>query len=255
MPAQKRSIELAVFDLDGVIYDIPPYEETSSKIGPSSWNVLFSRLGIYDQHEQLKRKFISGEFKSYIEWSTAACEALKEFGLRKGIFEGIINTRQMAPNAQYVVDELHRNGIKVATISGSFGSLSKKAKRVLGLDAYVAHCNLLFDSQGVLTAWKLERCDYAHKPSSLRRLAKRFRIGVDRCAYIGHEVNDIQALRTAGLGIALNATKESVIKAADVDCHGDISKILGPILSLPDQIDDPETMDRNLCVPELTARG
>lgn len=246
MPMQDRSIGLAVFDLDGVIYDIPPHKETSSRVGPSSWNVIFSRLGLYDRHEQLKRKFISGELKSYIEWTNAACEVLKEFGLKKEIFDGIIDTRQMTPNAKFVIDQLHRHGIKVATISGSFESLSIKAKRILALDAHEAHCNLVFNSKGLLTRWKLKRCDYRDKLPTLRRMTRRFKIGIDQCAYIGHEVNDVQALQIAGLGIALNATKKSVIEAADINLQGDISEILRPILSIDPPTEDDKPTARSL---------
>jgi len=225
-----RRIKFVVLDGDGVIYDLPIKQEDSPKVAASTWNVLFSRLGIYEEHERLKRKFIAGEFKSYVEWTNAACKVLKDFGLKKKIFEDVMETRQIAAGVSETVSELRKHGIIVATISGSFEGLSQRAKSTLPLDAYAGHCRLIFDRKGSLSDWRLRRCDYEDKVSVMRRMGRKFGVGVDECSFVGHEVNDIPALKASGLGIALNAHKEKVRRAADISVKGDVTAILKLIL-------------------------
>ena len=57
---QKR-IELIFFDMDGVLFDVSKYNEFGEKVAVSTWNAVFDELGIYQEHERLKKLFISGE--------------------------------------------------------------------------------------------------------------------------------------------------------------------------------------------------
>ncbi len=47
--------------MDGVLFNVSKYNEFGEKVAVSIWNAVFDELGIYQEHERLKKLFISGE--------------------------------------------------------------------------------------------------------------------------------------------------------------------------------------------------
>lgn len=208
--------KLVFFDGDGVLFDTPGYEENNQRIALSSWNVVFHKLGIYDEHEKLKEKFLKHEFRSYMEWTDAAVRVLQQKGLHRNTFKEIIYSRPLMPGAFDTIWELRQKRAATAVITGSFHALAARAKRILSLDYAAGHCKLNFDSAGRLKSWDLVPCDFDGKVIYFKKIADIAEVAYSECAYVGDNVNDIPIFKEVGLAIAFNATKEEVRKAADV---------------------------------------
>lgn len=83
-------INTVVFDLDGTI------------VKGGSWPTLFRAMGASNEHADLLRRYMAGEFKSYMEWSDEACSVLKEKCLTKNLFYEVINGAPLTDGAEYV---------------------------------------------------------------------------------------------------------------------------------------------------------
>jgi len=212
----QKKIKLIFFDIDGVLFDVADYKESSKKVGKGSCSAVFDQAGIYNEHERLKEMFIKGYFPSYTEWTDEACRVLQKHGLTKEKFMKIINGRPLMSGAKETLNELRKRGYKTVLITGTFKALAKKAEKLLGLDSIIAHCDLIFDEKGHLKEWKLIPCDFEGKIEYLNKLAMKFNLSPQECAYIGDEVNDVAVLKKAGLSIAFNSSKKEVKEAAHI---------------------------------------
>ncbi len=227
MSRGQKGIGMVFFDVDGVLFDVPEYEESGEKVAVSTWNAIFDKLGIYHEHERLKEMFISGRFPSYMEWTDEACKVLQQHGLTRKIFMEVINGRPPMRGAGEALQELKRRGYKTAVITGSFKALAMRAQKLFGIDHVVAHCELIFGKNGKLEGWKLTPCDYQEKALYFKEIAKKFGLSPSQCAYVGDDVNDIPIFREAGFTISFNSRKGSVKKAAHVVIdEKDLRKIL-----------------------------
>lgn len=222
--------KMIFFDMDGVLIDVSNYQESGSKVGVSTWHVVFDSLGILDEHRRLKERFKAGEFSSYMEWTDEACKVLKKHGLTEAKFSEIINRQPLMRGAKEAIAELKKQGYKTAVITGSFSALAERVQRELGVDDAVASCNLEFDGEGRLEGWKLLPCDYEGKVDAFLQIAEKDGVVPSECVYIGDEVNDISIFRKVGLSIAFNCNKQEVKDVVDIIVVGnDLRLILGSI--------------------------
>jgi phosphoserine phosphatase len=211
-----RKIKIIVFDIDGVIFDVSEYTEGGKKVAVSTWNALFDKAGIYDEHERLKQMYIDGKFKSYMKWTDEACRVFKKHGLTKKKFMEMINERHLIKGAKETLQVLRKKDYKTATITGGFDALAKKAQMLLGIDYTVSHCKLIFDKKGKLTRWKLIPCDYEDTINYFHKILKKHNLTPEESVYIGDDVNDIPIFKESCLSIAFNCNKQEVKDAADV---------------------------------------
>jgi len=217
---------LVIFDLDGVIFDKPWHDSTSGRVAVSTWDVLFQVLGMYDTHEKYKHKFENNGWP-LMEWTEAACRVIKPVLDRK-TFEKIIEQRPFMQGAKDVFKVLHEEKIITAVITGSFDALAQRASREFGgIDHIYAHTELHFNSNGSLERWYLKPSDYDGKVKYLKQVADDHSIPLAECAYIGDDVNDIEAFKEVGLSIAFNSDKPEVNQAAKVSIDSrDLKAIL-----------------------------
>ena len=202
--------------MDGVLIDISGFNESGKKVAISTWNAVFNEMGIYTEHERLKKIFINGKFPSYMEWTDEACKVFRNNGLTKEKFIKIIDNRPIMKGAKETFKILKEKGYKTAIITGGFKALAKKIRETLDVDYIFAHCELIFDEEGNLKEWQLIPCDFEGKISYFNKLANKLSLSPSECSYVGDEVNDIPIFGKAGLSIAFNCHKKDVKKAANV---------------------------------------
>jgi len=212
----KKKIKMIFFDMDGVLFHIEGYNENGQSVAISTWNVLFDHLGIYNEHERLKKMFINGQLLSYMEWTNEACRVLQKHNLTKDKFMEVINNRSLMKGAKETLEKLKKRGYKTAVITGSFKILAERARNLLDLDEAIAHCDLIFDQLGNLKKWRLRPCDFTGKIEYFKGLIRKFGFKPSESAFIGDNVNDIPIFKEVGLSIAFNCQKEEVKKAAQV---------------------------------------
>jgi phosphoserine phosphatase len=225
---RKFCYDLVVFDLGGAIFEKPWHESTNQHVTVSTWDLVFQKTGLYDIHEKMKQNFANGGFATYTDWTEAACIVLKSAGLEKKTFDAIIADRPISKGARKVFQILRANHVKTAAITGSFDALAIRANKELGgIDAILAHCRLIFNQNGHLESWELHSTDYDDKAQFVVRLAQQYGIPLERIAYVGDDVNDLEAFKKVGLAIAFGARKLKVLEAADVSVESeDLQAIL-----------------------------
>jgi len=95
------------------------------------------------------------------------------------------------------VDLLRKAGIPVAFITGEETGFTKARAKKLGVeDLYLG-------------------CKADDKAAALDKLAEKYGISVSQIAYIGDDVNDIEALKKAGFACAVADGRPEVKEAAD----------------------------------------
>ena len=62
----------------------------------------------------------------------------------------------------------------------------------------------------------IEEFDMDKKAEALKQIAKREKIRLEECVFVGDYLNDIKIIREAGLGIAFNCQHDELKKISDV---------------------------------------
>ena len=213
MPSQYKII---IFDMDGVIFEKPSLSHKDDIVGSSSWDSLFDSMGIYDLHERLREMYVRKGFRSYMDWSDAACCVLKAKGLDAKTFNGMVNTRDFIPGAKETFAILREEGMLTGVISGSFDALAQRARTELRIKYTLAHCDLEFDTKGGLKNWRLLATDYKDKVKFVKYIAQINKVSMKECVYVGDDVNDLPVFQKVGLSIAFNCTKQKVLEKVGV---------------------------------------
>ncbi len=219
--------KVAIFDMDGVIFEKPTISSRDDIVASSSWDSVFDELGIYDLHERLRDIYVKRGFKSYLDWSEAALCVLKAAGLTEKGFNKVIDSRVFMPGAEETFKELRSKKIVTGIVSGSFGAIAQKAQKKLGIDYVLAHCDLDFDDKGMLRDWKLLATDYKDKLKFVKYIAQINQATLKECIYVGDDINDTTVFQRVGLAIAFNCQKQKVLEKANVAIkEKDLSAIL-----------------------------
>jgi len=70
------------------------------------------------------------------------------------------------------------------------------------------------------------------KAIALKLIAKREKIKLKECVFVGDYLNDIKVMQTAGLGIAFNCKEDRVKRVANVVIEKkDLREVLGYVLN------------------------
>ena len=101
---------------------------------------------------------------------------------------------EIRPESSEAVTELHKLGIRVATITGDSKAVADSVARRIGIDEVAAE---------VL-------------PADKASAVKKFQTGGKRVAMVGDGVNDAPALATANVGIAIGAGTDVAIESAGI---------------------------------------
>ena len=172
--------------------------------------------------------FFAGKM-TFKEWADHDIALWMERGVTKSDLERITGKFRLMEGVRETLQELKRRGMKLAIISGGLDIVVKRF--IPDADELFDHVvinRLVFNPDGTIKECIVpeEFDDGEHKASVLRMLAEREGITVKECVFVGDSYNDIDVIRTAGLGIAFNAD-DDVRKAADVVVEGkDLRAIL-----------------------------
>jgi phosphoserine phosphatase len=210
-------INTVIFDVDGTL------------VNGASWPMLFGKVGARKEHKELLGKFQRGEYKSYTDWSTDACEVLIKKGLTRRDFYKMINSAPLVNGAEYVCKTLKLRGYKTGIITGGFEALAQRLRGKLDMDFYAAACcDMKFGKDGKFQDWAISPCDYEGKAEALKELSKKHDFKPKYCAYVGDGEGDVAVMKSVGLPIAFNPKSENVRKAAKHVVEGDdIKSLLG----------------------------
>lgn len=199
---ERRAKRLVVLDVDSTLVRGEGIDE------------LAVRAGVADEVSALTATAMAGGM-DFTESLQARVKLLE--GLPVEEVEAVRDAMVLTPGARTLVRTLKRLGYVVGIVSGGFTMMTDRFVHELGLDFSAA--NVLEVADGRLTGRVIgEVVDRAGKAAALRRFAEENGVPLAQTVAIGDGANDIDMLRSAGLGIAFNA-KAALRENAEVSVN------------------------------------
>ena len=132
----------------------------------------------------------------------------KKYGLKKDLFDQVINSVEFQPGVKETFNELKKRGLKTGIICGGFKASATRAKKELKIDHAFAACEYLWDEKGNILHWNTMPCDYEGKIDFMKLIIKEHGLTPDECAFVGDGRNDVPLAKSVGLSISFNGPKE-----------------------------------------------
>lgn len=209
---------LVCFDLDGTIIENTTF----------IWATLHEKLGTDSKaREKAKEDFFAGKL-SYHDWAVHDAQLWVDKDVSKQDILSKLSHLRLVKGARETIDELKRQGMKLAIISGSLDlaleTVLHDYEKIFD-DVYINR--LVFDDGNRLTGIIPTEFDFAHKATALKEIARREGIPLSDTVFIGDHRNDIEAAKAAGLSIAFNCKSAELEKISDICIsEHDLRKIL-----------------------------
>ncbi|MFW9848430.1 MAG: HAD family hydrolase [Candidatus Thorarchaeota archaeon] len=209
------AIRLVVFDLDGTL--------TTHN---SSWWRLHEYFDTHEQGRIYYDKYFAGEI-DYQEWATLDAALWK--GQKLSDVQRIADETELMPGAIEAVNELKRNGIQVAVLSGGIDILADKIVNRVGIDYLLV--NKIHHEDGIITGEVEINVGWGGKASEIEQICSHFDIPLSETVFVGDGLNDVAVFPVVAMSIAFNPENEEVAKAASVVIRKkDLREILPVIL-------------------------
>ncbi len=194
----RRMRRVICFDMDSTLIQAEVIDE------------LARYNGVYDQVQEITARAMRGEIdfkESFIE----RVSLLKGMDATK--VQEIAENLPMTEGIERLFTTLKMMGYKIAILSGGFMFFGRYLQQKFGLD-YVYANQLEVGPDGKLTGRHLgDIVDANRKAELLKLIAQVENVNILQTVAVGDGANDLQMLRTAGLGIAFHA-KPKVKKEA-----------------------------------------
>ena len=214
--------KLVCFDVDGTLIDNVKF----------SWQVFHDYFQT-DRHrrEDAKRKFFDGRI-TYMQWAEHDISLWKEKNAKKEDFFKALSGLHLMEGAIETLEELKKNNIKLAIISGSLNVVLEKF--IPNYEEFfddIFLSKIYFDEKGDISNVEATEFDMDGKALALKKIAEREKISLKECVFVGDYLNDIKITKEAGLGIAFNCEHDELKEVADVVIEKkDLREILKYIL-------------------------
>lgn len=209
--AQRPSLRLAVFDLDGTL-----------KEASSPWMYLHRALGLEKEAEQYRARFFAGAI-DYLEW--ARLDTALWQGIELSRVEAIFRANPYRPGVHALFDFLRRYNVRTAIISTGLDVHAHQVAAELGVWRAIA--NELVVQDGFLTGEAIVHVMEHTKGQLMALLREEARARVEECLAVGDGTADVDLFAQAGLAIAICPRNERVRHAAHVVIEdGNLSRII-----------------------------
>jgi phosphoserine phosphatase len=196
-------IRLVAFDLDGTLIEGTIF----------LWQTLHQAFATdLRARRQAAEDFRAGRI-DYRQWFEEDLRLLKEAGADRRGLERVLAGLRPAQGGRQVLQELRRRGYRLAVISGSL-DLALNYFYPEELFDHVLINRVFFDEKGNICGGQHTPYDLDHKAEGLRQLAGREGISTAQCAFVGDNLNDVEAMRVAGLAVAIDPKRPELKNSA-----------------------------------------
>lgn len=199
--------KLICFDLDGTIIDDVVF----------IWDTIHDHYNIpKSKRQEAVEDFVSGKI-SYQQWANHDCKLLMAVGATKQGLLDSLKRMKLMKGAMETLEDLKNSGMKLALISGgidfALDHMIPSNKEIFD-DIFINY--FIFDKKGKLIRINGTKYDCEHKATALKEIAKREKIKLSECVFIGDNHNDAHAAKAAGLSIAFNSKSEQLNEICDI---------------------------------------
>lgn len=230
-----KELKLAVFDMEGTLFRSVYQGQEFASI----WKVLCSLCGPDAVAEDAAntRRYLAGGYQGYSAWVIDTLRILKKFGLKRQLFEMVINAIDYYPGVGETFVQLRRRGMTIAVISGGLKALADR----VAVDHEVVHCfaaaEYFWNPDGTIRHWNVQPTDFEHKKTVLEILCRDLGISGDECLFVGDGRNDRAVAGFCALSIGFNPhdelRKEVDIIIEQPKGQENLSAVLEPISKYP----------------------
>jgi len=199
--------KLVCFDVDGTLIDNVTF----------SWQI-FHEYFQTDKHrrEDAKNKFFSGKI-TYKQWAEHDIELWRERNAKKENFFKAIEHLKLMEGAIETLNEIKKNGLKLAIISGTINIVLEKF--IPNYEEFfddVFLSKIYFNENGNISKIDATEFDMDGKALALKKIVEKEKINLKECVFVGDYLNDKKIMQAVGLAIAFNCNHDELRKVADV---------------------------------------
>ncbi len=202
-------LELIFFDMEGTLFskDGVRQEHRNEFSFHSLWSRLMHELGpeAVSADSETVRKWIAGEYTSYVQWCQETLEILQRHGLDKPLFERTMAQVSMNKGVEKTIVALKKKGIKTAIVSGGFMAQARQAQQKLRINHSFAAVDLLWDESGGLDHWNIFPSDFRGKVDFVHLIRREYGLPLEACGFVGDGGNDIYIAQEVGTSFAFQA--------------------------------------------------
>ncbi len=204
-----QDIKLAIFDIDGTIQRRHA-EDCYGDSAHSVWGLISKHHDVVEQEKLLRYEWVSKKPDRYnaADLIYDVAKIFRSRKLSKRYFDHIIESVEFYPGVPETFEELKKNNIITAVVSGGFEPQADRVARSLKIDCAVAAFKPFWDDDGHLSHWNLRACDYDGKAIYADKIMKKYGVEPHECVFVGNGKNDVSIAQKVGTSIAYNGACE-----------------------------------------------
>lgn len=214
--------KILFLDMEGTVL-MKEHRLDDGRVAPSAWTVLAQELGeaCLAEENATKDLWITGGYRSYLDWMRATVAIHKRHGLTKEIFDRVISNVQLTPGVFESINHVHRWGTRTVLITGGFKELAVRVQIKLKVDHAFAACEYFFrEEDGLIDHFNLLPADELGKVDFMNLMCREYGVSLQQCAFIGDGKNDVELAKLVGYSVAFNAQQELECVASHVVRQG-----------------------------------
>lgn len=188
---------LIFFDLDGTLLECK-----------SSWELIHRRFHTMEDARRSLEQYRLGEItygefmvKDILSWLR------KKPKIHIEEIEEALSDYKLKSDAEEVIAELKRRGLKVIILTAAIDLLAEKVGRQLRADAVLSN-RLQVDRYGYLTGKGIEAVDPYKKDEAMKRISREQSVPLEETIAVGDSIYDLNMLEAAGLGLYFGNTED-----------------------------------------------
>ena len=221
-------LELIFFDMEGTLFSKEHVKRPNrDEFGfHSLWSRLMYELGpaAVEADKETVRKWMAGEYQSYVQWCDETLWILKKHGLTKNLFNNAMADISLNEGVEKTLNAINRKGIKTAIISGGFMAQARQAQQRLRINHSFAAADLFWDQSGLLDHWNIFPSDFKGKVDFVHMIRREYNLPREACGFVGDGGNDIYVAQEVGTSFAYRA--EPDLKAVSTHAIESFEEIL-----------------------------